>query len=368
MNKIIGITVGTPTSPAKMGEELKPVKTVNGISPDENGNVDASGFKPDWNQNDPTAQDYVKNRPFYSEESWAVVHEERTVHFMTNSYGIQSVWIHAVPHICDAYPVGTTCKVVIDGEEFIGVMKYQYNSGYFGNAHLSWHDLADTGESFCVASGGHDMLFIYTTKPVTMCKVSLSVLEGETIKKLDAKYLPDVVAEQKPLHFTGAVEASYDGSEEVTVEIPQGGGGEWKHMTVTLDEDVSEVEFAVPSAKKLFVISKLHINDTDNTVATGTDKVSVNINGRLAARVTAYPRSGGFYSVLEAEKIGSHTKTTKADNYPNGISFQAEASVALYGWESSANDELTTIETVRFKPITTTMLLKADCFWEVYYQ
>lgn len=37
--KIRGNTVGTPTSPAKMEKELKPVKSVNGVEPDENGNV-----------------------------------------------------------------------------------------------------------------------------------------------------------------------------------------------------------------------------------------------------------------------------------------------------------------------------------------
>ena len=43
MSKIIGVTVGTPTSPKKIEEELKPVKTVNGIAPDKNGNVNVSG-------------------------------------------------------------------------------------------------------------------------------------------------------------------------------------------------------------------------------------------------------------------------------------------------------------------------------------
>ncbi len=38
--KIIGNTVGTPTSPSKMEKDIKPVKTVNGQAPDENGNVD----------------------------------------------------------------------------------------------------------------------------------------------------------------------------------------------------------------------------------------------------------------------------------------------------------------------------------------
>lgn len=43
MSKIIGVTVGTNISPAKIGEKLKPVKTVNGKAPDENGNVEVGG-------------------------------------------------------------------------------------------------------------------------------------------------------------------------------------------------------------------------------------------------------------------------------------------------------------------------------------
>ena len=38
--KIIGVTVGTPTSLSKIEDEIKPVKTVNGKSPDEKGNVE----------------------------------------------------------------------------------------------------------------------------------------------------------------------------------------------------------------------------------------------------------------------------------------------------------------------------------------
>jgi hypothetical protein len=38
--KIIGVTVGTPISPSKLQQKLNPVKTVNGKSPDENGNVE----------------------------------------------------------------------------------------------------------------------------------------------------------------------------------------------------------------------------------------------------------------------------------------------------------------------------------------
>lgn len=43
------------------------------------------------------------------------------------------------------------------------------------------------------------------------------------------------VVNPKKLHITGAVEASYDGSEEVTVEIPQGGGS--AGLVVTIGPD-----------------------------------------------------------------------------------------------------------------------------------
>ena len=41
--KIIGATVGTPLSPLKIQDAIRPVKTVNGFEPDESGNVDVAG-------------------------------------------------------------------------------------------------------------------------------------------------------------------------------------------------------------------------------------------------------------------------------------------------------------------------------------
>lgn len=37
--RIIGVTVGTTISPKTIEQKLKPVKTVNGIEPDQDGNV-----------------------------------------------------------------------------------------------------------------------------------------------------------------------------------------------------------------------------------------------------------------------------------------------------------------------------------------
>ena len=41
--KIVGVTVGTTINPKMLEKKLKPVKTVNGVEPDENGNVQVGG-------------------------------------------------------------------------------------------------------------------------------------------------------------------------------------------------------------------------------------------------------------------------------------------------------------------------------------
>ena len=49
------------------------VKSVNNVEPDESGNVNieiqGEAVQPDWNQNDSSEPDYVKNRPFYIGEA-----------------------------------------------------------------------------------------------------------------------------------------------------------------------------------------------------------------------------------------------------------------------------------------------------------
>lgn len=68
----------------------------------------------------------------------------------------------------------------------------------------------------------------------------------------DSKIQSGAGTNNQPLHFTGAVEASYDGSEEVTVEIPQGGGSRWKKVyscdITTVAEAVTaiEIDLGVP--------------------------------------------------------------------------------------------------------------------------
>ena len=93
--------------------------------------------------------------------------------------------------------------------------------------------------------------------------------------------IPDTLPNPHPLTFTGAVEATYDGSTPVTVEIPMGGGGGgtpseevWEDIAdITLEETVSALHITTdlngnPFALKefkAFVVQKPIPGNTSNT-------------------------------------------------------------------------------------------------------
>lgn len=64
--------------------------------------------------------------------------------------------------------------------------------------------------------------------------------EAEFAAKL-AEEMPDTLPNPNALTFTGAAEASYDGSEPVTVEIPSGGGQAIDKIAIKITETVHSI-------------------------------------------------------------------------------------------------------------------------------
>lgn len=87
------------------------------------------------------------------------------------------------------------------------------------------------------------------------------------------------VTQPKPLTFKGAVNATYDGSEAVEVEIPQGGGGDnWELiLDVTTEEEVNLVSVADVSLKKMLIQIEAIGSTTNTTNTNGT----IEINGQM---------------------------------------------------------------------------------------
>ena len=137
----------------------------------------------DWNQNDETAVDYVKNRPFYTGNPVETVFfEESTLSFLDYGgiYGYEGSSTFTAT-------VGETYTIYWDGAayECVGV-NYQGLS-CLGNQHIGFEGV-DTGEPFIIATTDNYMI-IYTAETSASHIISIKGFPKEVVK-IDTKYLP----------------------------------------------------------------------------------------------------------------------------------------------------------------------------------
>ena len=218
------------------------VKSVNNTSPDENGNVVIEipeGFsgdyndlinKPtipslnglatetyvdtqlttkidnipqvDWEQNDSTASDYIKNRPFYTgdpietemldinaatEEGW---------YKYSNEYNSMVIWrtdfwVSSPVHLEE----GKTYSITINGEKFTTIAQHYpyYPNPVLGDMEAyDISDYANFNYVFALYEDGQEGFIAYKgaadTPPAGECKLYTDISE---INRIDPKYLPE---------------------------------------------------------------------------------------------------------------------------------------------------------------------------------
>ena len=167
-----------------------------------------------------------------------------------------------------------------------------------------------------------------------------------------------------------AVDDNGKPTEWETADLPQGGGGSagWTKRTITLEEAVSQISFELPSAKKMFVVLYLHVNDKDNSLNTGNDICMMKVNESMACRFECYTRqSVKFGNVIDFEKVGSHIKLIRTNQYPNSPVWNSQETMYMSGWQPLKN-KTETINTVRFVLNGANLLFHNDSYLEVYYQ
>ena len=145
--------------------------------------------KPDWNQNDSSAADYVKNRPFYTGTVEMVLVEERTVEFAENN----GLYAAEVPSTFDA-TVGEAYKVSLDGTVYECICGALGEALVLGNPSIIGSGF-DTGEPFLIGVFNGYRIVIYTTDTSDSHTFSISRLVPEVVK-IDEKYLPENVAKK----------------------------------------------------------------------------------------------------------------------------------------------------------------------------
>ena len=144
-----------------------------------------SGVQSDWNQNDSTAADYVKNRPFYTGDPVeTVLVEESTVAF-AEARGIYQGKFSST----FSPTIGETYKVSWDGTVYECVCVSMQGTGVIGNPSIMGAG-SDSGEPFAMIVPGIGEILIGSTEASDSHTFSISGFVQEVVK-IDEKYLPD---------------------------------------------------------------------------------------------------------------------------------------------------------------------------------
>ena len=168
-----------------------------------------SGAQPDWNQNDETAPDYVKNRPFYTGAPVeTVLVEESTVSFTDQGDGlygaqVQSTFEAIVGKLYKVYWDGTTyeCACIDVSVMFCPII---------GNLSIVGMG-SDTGEPFVMGVFNGEGIRITTANTSASHTFSISGFVQEVVK-INEKYLPTIPADKSPalpvIEFTTNISAN----------------------------------------------------------------------------------------------------------------------------------------------------------------
>ncbi len=166
----------------------------------------------------------------------------------------------------------------------------------------------------------------------------LSAKQGVALKMLiDAIVVPDTLPNPKALTLTGAVSATYDGSEAVKVEIPEGGGssgGEnWELLAdITVPETVNIVEQTLDNPgkfRRLFVICTIQateVEDEQKAVYFGVNDQTLNQN----------PKTSVAYVCDAAAKVAY--AAVNVELFPDGyVSVGMRDTYNYNGWQAHVN-------------------------------
>ena len=145
-----------------------------------------SSVQPDWNQNDETAADYVKNRPFYTGDPVETVLVEESTESFVNANGM---YMAEFPSTFAA-TVGETYKVYWDGAVYECTCVSFNDIPVIGNLSIMGAG-SDTGEPFLMAVNNGVEISIAAADASASHTISISGFAPEVVK-IDEKFIPDV--------------------------------------------------------------------------------------------------------------------------------------------------------------------------------
>ena len=257
------------------------------------------GVQPDWNQNDETAADYVKNRPFYTGNTVeTVLFEERTISF-SNSGG--TMYTAEFPSTFVA-TVGETYTVYWDGTAYECVCVDVMGIPCLGNFSIVEAG-SDTGEPFIMIIYNGEGINIQTKDTSASHTISINGLATEVVK-IDTKYFPFPFKPNSESYLTFSSRNSF------TLAIEE----HEKSWDGTLEYFASDKTWTVwDGAGPLSAVYNgteyvMYLRGTGNTVITGNLYSSWQLDGSDIACI------GNIETLLDYATVESGQHPTMGDN------------------------------------------------------
>lgn len=161
--------------------------------------------QPSWVQNDTTANDYIKDRTHYIDESYrdslAIFTSEELQKNVSFADGRYYLALPASTYQTNNYPNELySYRVVFNGVNYFVKVDRKYGGRCMGNANIYDSNVPDTGEPFFILQGGYGGVYAYirNDKPCTIQIYELANYEV-SIKQLDEKFIPDTIARKSDI-------------------------------------------------------------------------------------------------------------------------------------------------------------------------
>ena len=292
------------------------------------------GVQPDWNQNDETAPDYVKNRPFYTGNPVeTVVVEESTVSFT----GHGGIYAALFPSTFEA-TVGETYKVYWDGAVYECTCVNFDNTPVIGNLSIVGLG-SDTGEPFLMIISNGEKIEIGTADTSASHTFSISGFVQEVVK-IDEKYLPDTIATKSEVEATQTTAENAQTAANAAQTTANAAQTAAENAQSTANAAKTAANAAKTTANAAQTAAE-NAQSTANTAKTEVAKaLTVNSSGSISAPIGAM--NDGAYQSL----------TLRSKDHHHNASFKVTKSVGLqiwvdrdYGVQSSTSNP----STVEFK-------------------
>ena len=243
------------------------------------------GVQPDWNQNDSTQPDYVKNRPFYTGDPVeTVLVEESTVSFSFSENN--GLYIAQIRSSFEA-TVGETYKVSWDGTAYECTCVDFYNELVIGNLSIIGEG-SDTGEPFIMNVYNGQGIAIGTADTSASHTVSISATVASVVK-IDEKYLRDsIISDISTAQSTASAAQSTANDAQSTANAAQ--------STADAAQSTADAAQSTADAAKTTADGCVKINNTDS--------FSINLSGKSRFFASDYGEESyyGFHKKSVTDK------------------------------------------------------------------